>query len=376
MPDGRTVSFELADYQRELAHATRRFGLAHAAVSRTRTLMTEDHTYDPVVYRRFAAELGIAGLRVPERFGGSEAGFVEVGLASYELGRLCYSGPYLPTVVALELLIGAGDEAALADLAPALATGDQAATVAWAEHTGPIPDQEITTEAIQSDGNWRLRGRKRFVVNGDTADLVLVTARTAAGPSLFAVTGEPDGVTRRGRQALDQTRALADLEFNDAPARLVGTEGRAAGVIAGAFERACIALAAETIGVADAALEMTVEYLKQRRQFGRPIGSFQALKHRCADLVMSLELARCAVDYATRAIDTGADDVDAASAIALAEAADVAMRTTGECIQMHGGIGFTWEHDAHLYFKRARANAALFGTVAEHRERLLRTIGA
>ena len=375
MADSGTVGFELADYQRELAQAARRFGRAHAAVSRTRTLMTEERSYDPAVYRRFAAELGIAGLRVPERFGGSGAGFVEVGLVAYELGRLCYSGPYLATVIALELLIESGDQSALEDYAAPLAAGELTAAPAWAESAGPVTGREITTEATRTEDGWRLRGRKRFVVNGDTADLLLVTARTPTGTSLFALSADAPGLARRARSTLDQTRAMSDLELNDAPGRLIGTDGAATSVVAKAFDHACIALAAESIGVADAALDMTVEYLKQRRQFGRPIGSFQALKHRCADLVMSLELARCAVDYATRAVDMGADDVSAAAAIAVAEAADIAMRTTGECIQMHGGIGFTWEHDAHLYFKRARANAALFGTVADHRERMLQIIG-
>jgi alkylation response protein AidB-like acyl-CoA dehydrogenase len=202
-----------------------------------------------------------------------------------------------------------------------------------------------------------------------------VSAMSPAGPSLFAVDGQASHLTRVRRPTLDQTRAIADIDFADTPADLVGEAGAAARAIATAYDHACVALAAETIGVADVALELTVSYLKERRQFGRAIGSFQALKHRCADLVMAVELARCAVEYAARVADAGGDDLTAAAAIALSEAAIAAQRVTGECIQMHGGIGFTWEHDAHLFFKRARSNAALLGRVAEHRERLLASIG-
>lgn len=375
MPDTATVSFELEDYQRELAHATRRFVAARAPLSRTRQLMTAEPGFDPAVYRQLAAELGIVGLRTPERHGGAGAGFVEVGLAAYELGRVCYSGPYLATILALEVLAAAGDDVVIAEYAPALVSGDKTASVAWAESAGPIPGAQITCTAVRNDDGWLLRGRKQLVVNGDTADHLVVTARTDNGISLFVVPGSAPGVVRRRRSSLDQTRALTDIEFEGAAGRLVGTEGTAAAAISAAFDRGCVVLAAETIGIADAALELTVGYLKERRQFGRAIGSFQALKHRCADLVMAIELARCAVDYATRALDTEAEDITAASAIALAEAAEAATRTAGECIQMHGGIGFTWEHDAHLYFKRARGNAALLGTVADHRERLLQALG-
>jgi alkylation response protein AidB-like acyl-CoA dehydrogenase len=375
MAETAAVDFELADYQRDLVDATRQFLAARAPLARSRELMTSEPGYDTAVHRQLSTELGVVGLHVPEEYGGAGAGFVEVGLAMQETGRVLYPGPYLPTITALELLLQVSDAGALARFGPLLADGEATASVAWAEAASPGRVDQITVSASQSASGWTLRGTKRFVINGDIADIILVSAVTPAGPSLFAVIGQADGMARARRPTLDQTRALADLEFAGTPAVLVGEDGAAARPIAAAFDHACVALAAETIGVADVALDATVAYLKERRQFGRPIGSFQALKHRCADLVLAVELARCAVDYATRAIDAAGDDVTTAAAIALSETAIAAQRISGECIQMHGGIGFTWEHDAHLFFKRARSNAALLGSVTEHRERLLQSIG-
>ena len=378
MAEIAAVNFELADYQRDLVDATRQFLGARASLTQSRELMTAEPGFDTAVHRQLGSELGLLGLHVPEEHGGAGAGFTEVALALQETGRVLYPGPYLPTIIALELLIQAGDAEALARLGPPLADGSATASVAWAEAAGPGRVDQITVTASHADGSdlgWVLRGGKRFVINGDTADVLLVSALAPDGPSLFSVTGQASGLTRTRRPTLDQTRGLADVDFADTPAELIGAAGAAARPIGAAFERACAALAAETMGVTDATMELTLGYLKERRQFGRLIGSFQALKHRCADLVLAIELARCAADYAARAIDADNDDITAASAIALSEAALAAQRVAGECIQMHGGIGFTWEHDAHLFFKRARASAALLGSVADHRERLLQSIG-
>jgi alkylation response protein AidB-like acyl-CoA dehydrogenase len=375
MAETAAVDFELADYQRDLVQAARQFLAARAPLARSRALMTAEPGYDAAVHRQLSAELGVLGLHVPEAYDGAGAGFVEVALVMQETGRVLYPGPYLATITALELLLQAGDAGALARFGPLLASGEATAAVAWAEAPGPARLDQITVTASPAGEHWTLRGSKRFVVSGDTADVLLVSAMSPAGPSLFAVDGQASHLTRVRRPTLDQTRAIADIDFADTPADLVGEAGAAARAIATAYDHACVALAAETIGVADVALELTVSYLKERRQFGRAIGSFQALKHRCADLVMAVELARCAVEYAARVADAGGDDLTAAAAIALSEAAIAAQRVTGECIQMHGGIGFTWEHDAHLFFKRARSNAALLGRVAEHRERLLASIG-
>jgi alkylation response protein AidB-like acyl-CoA dehydrogenase len=375
MAEIAAVNFELADYQRDLVDATRQFLGARASLGQSRKLMTAEPGFDAAVHRQLGSELGLLGLHVPEEYGGAGAGFTEVALALQETGRVLYPGPYLPTIIALELLLQAGDAAALARLGPSLADGSATASVAWAEAAGPGRVDQITVTASQAGGGWVLRGGKRFVINGDTADVLLVSALAPEGPSLFSVTGQASGLTRTRRPTLDQTRSLADVSFADTPAELIGAAGAAERPIGAAFDRACAALAAETIGVTDATMELTLGYLKERRQFGRLIGSFQALKHRCADLVLAIELARCAADYTARAIDADNDDITTASAIALSEAALAAQRVAGECIQMHGGIGFTWEHDAHLFFKRARASAALLGSVAGHRERLLQSIG-
>jgi alkylation response protein AidB-like acyl-CoA dehydrogenase len=368
--------YVLSADQQAFADGLRRFMGQRSPVSAARALMTGPAGFDPECWRLLAGQLGLPGLRVPEHLGGSGQGFTELRIALTELGRELYTGPFLASaVLATEALLAAGDEDARADLLPGLAAGTAIGTLAVPDEPGGTGPGSVRTRAQAGPAGWALHGRKAVVLHGQAATVLLVAAQTAHGISLFAVDAAAPGVSRRPLAVLDQTRPLASIELGGAPARLIGAEGTAWPAIQAVLDRAAVAVAADSLGVAERALERTVEYARARQQFDRPIGSFQAIKHKCADMLMSVELARSAVYYAARAADTDPGELAVAASIAHIQASEAAALVTGESIQIHGGIGFTWEHDAHLYFKRARANAALLGHPAHFRERLLDAIG-
>jgi alkylation response protein AidB-like acyl-CoA dehydrogenase len=289
------------------------------------------------------------------------------------MGRALVCAPFLSTaVLAAHALLACDDEEARRELLPGLAEGATIATLAFAEDGGRWDAAGIEMTA---DERHRLDGVKSFVLDGHIASLVLVLAQAPGGLSLFAVDGDAPGLTRTLLPTMDQTRRLARLEFAATPARLVGREGAGAEILAHTLDVAAVALAAEQLGGAQRVLEMSVEYAKVRHQFGRPIGSFQAIKHKCADMLMEVESARSAVLYAATAADENPAELPVVASLAKAYVSDAYFHAAGETIQIHGGIGFTWEHDAHLYFKRAKASQLLFGDPAHHRERVARLIG-
>jgi alkylation response protein AidB-like acyl-CoA dehydrogenase len=258
------------------------------------------------------------------------------------------------------------------------------ATLAFTEEDGSWDPDAIRLAASNGAGGngagngasgWQLDGRKSFVLDGHTADLILVIAHAVGGLSLFAVPGDAPGLTRTAVPTLDQTRKLATLDFTGVPATLIGAAGAGSAVLSRTLDVAAIALAAEQLGGAQRALDMTVEYLKVRHQFGRPIGSFQALKHRCADLLLEVESLRSAVQYAAAAVAENSTEIPVVASLVKAYASDVYFHVAAENIQMHGGIGFTWEHDAHLYFKRAKSSELFLGDASYHREHLATRIG-
>jgi alkylation response protein AidB-like acyl-CoA dehydrogenase len=277
--------------------------------------------------------------------------------------------------MAANALLTSGDDAACADHLPAIAAGQTIATLALAEDTGRWDEDAVTLRAERAASGWTLDGHKSFVLDGGIAGLVLVPGRTWSGVSLFAVDGRADGLTRTPLDTLDQTRKLARLEFAGTPARLVGAEGGAWPGISRTLDLAAVALAAEQVGGAQRCLDMSVEYAKVRYQFGRPIGSFQVIKHRCADLLLEVESARAAAQYAAWAAAEGSPDVPVAASLAKATCSDAYFRAAADNIQIHGGIGFTWEHDAHLYFKRAKSSQLFLGDAAYHREHLAQRMG-
>ena len=360
----------------ELRASVRRFLADKAPLPRVRELMeTEDGT-DAAVWEQAGAQLGLQGLAIPEAYGGAGFTFAEQAIVLEEFGAALYGGPYLASaVLAATALLSSPDEGARTDLLPGVASGETIATLAFTEDDGSWDPASIRMSATKNGVGWKLEGHKSFVLDGHAAGLILVAAQTSAGLSLFAVDGTASGLTRASLPTLDQTRKLARLEFSDVQARLIGSPGDATAILERTLDVAAIALAAEQLGGAQRALDMAVEYGKIRHQFGRPIGSFQAIKHRCADLLLEVESLRSAVNYAAAAVAEGSAEIPVVAALVKAYASETYFHVAAENIQIHGGIGFTWEHDAHLYFKRAKSSELFLGDAAYHRERLASRIG-
>ena len=361
--------------QRELRDSVRRFLADRAPMSRVRELMETPDGTDRQVWQQAGAQLGLPGIAIPEAYGGAGFTFAEQAIVLEELGAALYGGPYLASaVLAATALLAASDEAARRELLPGIASGQTVATLAFTEDDGSWDPEAIRLAATRGEGSpdspWMLDGHKSFVLDGHTADLILVVAAAGPGLSLFAVDAGTAGLGRRMLPTLDQTRKLARLEFDAVPGRLIGGPGEAGVVLDHAMDVAAVALAAEQLGGAQRALDMAVEYAKIRYQFGRPIGSFQAIKHRCADQLLEVASLRSAVGYAAAAVDEDSPEVPALASLVKAYASETYFHVAAENIQIHGGIGFTWEHDAHLYFRRSRADRVLLGDATVHRERL------
>jgi alkylation response protein AidB-like acyl-CoA dehydrogenase len=363
--------------QVELRDSVRRFLADRAPLTRVRELMAAaDDSTDPQVWQAASRQLGLPGIAIPEEYGGAGFSFTEQAIILEEFGAALYTGPYLASaVLAANALLASSDESAKSDLLPAIASGDTIATLAFTEDDGSWEPDAIRLTASHDGAGWLLDGHKSYVLDGYSASLVLVVAQTDAGLSLFAVDGAADGLRRTPLAALDQTRKLARCEFAAVQGRLIGSAGDAGQVLAKVLDIGAIALAAEQLGGAQRALDLAVEYAKLRHQFGRPIGSFQAIKHRCADLLLEVESLRSAVIYAAAAVAEDSPEVPTVAALVKALASDTYFHVAAENIQIHGGIGFTWEHDAHLYFKRAKASELLLGDSNYHRERLATRIG-
>jgi alkylation response protein AidB-like acyl-CoA dehydrogenase len=368
--------------QRELRESVRRFLAERAPLPRVRELMDAPDAMDAGVWRQAADQLGLQGIAIAEEYGGAGFSFAEQAIVLEELGGALYTGPYLASaVLAATVLLASEDEGARRDLLPGIASGQVVATLAFTEDDGAWSGDSVRLASVKHGDGWRLDGHKSFVLDGHGADLLLVVAVTDAdssGPaalSLFAVDGAAAGLERRVLPTLDQTRRLARCEFTDVPARLIGSPGAGRGVLEHVLDVAAVALAAEQLGGAQRALDMAVGYAKVRQQFGRAIGSFQAIKHRCADLLLEVESLRSAVGYAAAAVAEGSGEVPVLASLVKAYASEVYSRVAAENIQIHGGIGFTWEHDAHLYLKRAKASELFLGDGSYHRERLAARIG-
>ncbi|HTW05306.1 MAG TPA: acyl-CoA dehydrogenase family protein [Streptosporangiaceae bacterium] len=325
-------------------------------------------TYDTGLWRLLAADLGAAGLLVAEASGGAGASFREAAVVAEEAGRAVAPVPFLGSaVVATTALLSAGDDELLAGLA----AGTTTAALAVPFESGPAapaPTARIGSSRPGESG-YRLSGTVRGVADALPADVLLVPA-DGVPYGLYAVPASEAGVTLEPVVSLDMTRQLADLTLDGAPGRRVASGDAARQAVAAGLAAGAAVLASEQLGVAERCLEMTVAYLKERRQFARPVGSFQALKHRVADVWVGVTQARAAARYAAACL--AEDDPDAPVAVALAKAAcsDVAVRAAQECLQLHGGIGFTWEHPTHLYLKRAKSSSIGFGTADRHRATL------
>ena len=319
---------------------------------------------------------------MPEEYGGQGLSLIELAIAMEEMGRVLLCAPFLATgVLAVSAILASGDDGAMAAYLPGIAAGQTIATLAYAEDAGLHGPQPAAASAVPAGADagpaagYRVSGRRRFVLDGASADLILLIAATNAGPSLFAISGDAPGLTRTALPTMDQTRKLADLELDSVPARLVGPAGGAPPALAAALAAGRVGLAAEQVGGAQAALASAVEYAGTRVQFGVPIGSFQAIKHRCADALVDVESARSVAYHAAWVAVYDPADLELTSAFAAAYCAEAYTRVAATNIQVHGGLGFTWEHSAHLYLKRAKGGELLFGSPRQHRRRLADQLG-
>jgi len=370
------MNFAFTEEQEELRKTVRAFLEAKSPESAVREQMETEAGYDQAVWSQAGEQLGLQGLAIPEEYGGSGYTYVELGIVLEEMGRALLCAPFFSTVVlAANTLIHSGDEAAKQAHLPGIAAGTTIATLAFTEPSGKWDESGITATATNSGGNWTISGTKMFVLDGHTADLVIVAARTGKGVSLFAVEGGAAGLTRTALSTMDQTRKQAKLEFANVAGTLIGTEGEGWTVLSRVLDLAAIGLAAEQVGGAQKVLEMAVEYAKVRVQFGRPIGSFQAIKHKCADMLLEVESAKSAAYYGMWCAAELNDELPSVASLAKAYCSEAYFHATAENIQIHGGIGFTWEHPAHLYFKRAKSSELLFGDPTYHRELLAQRIG-
>ena len=348
------MEFSFTDEQRMIAEMVQAFFAENATSERTRAAMTGNGTGDGVdraLWSAFCQELGLAGIAIPEEAGGVGQGLVELAIVAEAAGAQVAAFPMLGSLAQAAQAIAAGGSAAQREAwLPRLVSGEGIA--AW-----------VADESLRASADNRLTGGSRFVTHATAADMLVVTD----GRGAWIVPADAPGVAITAQTSMDQTRPLGHVRLDDAPGKPL-PDPRAA--LEAARRAGLVTLAAEALGGAQAALDRTVAYARERIQFGRPIGSFQAYKHRLADMMVEIEQARSAVYWAACAVDEASDEADLALHAAKSFAADTYFRCAGDMIQLHGGIGFTWEHDAHLFFKRARTILSMLGTGDWHRERI------
>lgn len=371
------MKFSFSSEQEEFRTSLRRFLGERSPTKEVRRLMETETGFEPAAWRKLNAELGLTAVRIPEAYGGQGFGFGELGIVLEEMGRALLCAPFFSTaVLATGAILNAGTEAEKQALLPSIASGDTIATLAWVEDPAHWDAAATKMTAKQSGKSFKLDGTKSYVIDGHTADLIVVLARAPgtsgdAGLSLFTVKGDAKGLERKNLKVMDPTRKLARLDFKGVEATLLGEAGGAAAPFARTMVEAAVCLANEMAGVAERLREDALEYAKMRVQFGRAIASFQSMKHKHADMLVDVELAKSAAYYAAAALDDGDDDIVAVASIAKAAASEAALQTGIHAIQIHGGIGFTWDNDTHLWFKRAKSSEVLLGDAHHHREKMM-----
>jgi len=366
------IQYAFTEEQEQFRSTLRRFLEDKSPPTEVRRLMATAEGYDPAVWRQLSEHLGLPGIHLPQEYGGAGFGMVELGIVTEELGRALLCAPFFSTaVLAANAIMNAATEEQKAALLPDLAAGAHLAALALTELDGNWDPDAIQFRASASGGGYVLDGTKSYVVDGHIANLLVVAARLAGDKvALFTTASDGGGITRELLQSMDPTRKLARIDFKSARAQLLGGEdGRAA--LGRTLDQAAVALANEMVGGAQKLLESAVSYAKMRVQFGRPIGSFQAIKHKLADMLVDVELAKSAAYYAAQAAAVEDPEWPALASMAKAAASDAYVRTAAETIQIHGGIGFTWDNDTHLWFKRAKSSEVFLGQPNYHRELLM-----
>jgi alkylation response protein AidB-like acyl-CoA dehydrogenase len=369
------MAFEFSAEHQALRASVRDFAKAASPEAEVRRVMALPDGYDHAVWARMAGELGLQGIAVPEKHGGAGAGAVEAAIVLEETGRFLLPGPLLSTLLATVAIGHGADDDAASVLLPGIADGRTIATLALAEAEGAWDSSSIRCAATPADDGWRLTGLKRFVPDAHVADVLVTAARTPDGVALFAVDPRDGGVAVDQLTAFDLTRRLCDVTLDAAAAAPLAGPRAGAQTVEEVLDLVRVLVAAEQVGTAQAALDMAVTYARDRVQFGRAIGSFQAIKHMCADMLLDVESARSAAYYAAWAATETSADLATAAPLAKAFCADTLLAAASLNMQVHGGICFTWEHPAHLYFRRAKAGAQLWGDSQANRELLVTRLG-
>jgi len=375
------MQFRFTEEQDQFRAVVQRFMGDKSPTTEVRRLMETDAGFDSAVWKQMADDLGLQSIGIPEAYGGSGFGPVEVGVVMEEMGRVLSCAPFFSScVLSAGAILNVGSEEDKAKHLPKIASGETIACLALTEPNGRWHFGGIETIAAEQSGAYQLNGTKSFVIDGQNADLVLVAARTqvsqgAESISLFAVDAKSEGLTCTALKTMDPTRKQARIDLNNVTAELIGTIGQAATGLTKTLDQAAIALANESAGGAQYLLDSAIEYTKMRMQFGRLIGSFQAIKHKCADMLLDVELAKSAAYGAAEAAAEGDDEWPALASLAKASTSDAFIGAAATCIQLHGGIGFTWDNDTHLWFKRAKSTEVLLGDPSHHRELFLQKSG-
>lgn len=376
MAEPIAVSYAPTEELDLIRSTARQFLTERLGMGKVRDLMMSDQGHDPVLWKEMA-DMGWVGLAVTVDHGGAGFGPVEMGVLLEEMGRMVTPGPFFASAVlatiAIQEVATAGQQS---ELLPSMASGEMIVSLALFERPRDWGLDSLATTATRTDDGWVIRGEKRSVLSGMSAGSYLVVASTGDGVGVFVVASDADGVAVTREPALDPTRRQATVLFEDvavgADARL--GEGDVTAALHRALSLAGIALSSEQVGGAQACMEMAVDYAKSRYQFGRPIGSYQAIKHRCANMLMKVEHARSVSYYAAR-VTHDPDELAVAAPLAISVASEAYTWVAGENIQVHGGVGFTWEHDAHICLKRAKSSSLLFGDPRHQRDLLGRAIG-
>ncbi len=376
------MDFGLSEEQELLQQSARDFLARECPPAFVRQVMGSADGFSRALHEKMTG-MGWTGLVVPAALGGQGLGMLDLVALAEEMGRAAVPGPFFSSSVLAALsLVYSGAAAHKKAWLPRLAAGEVIGTVAWVEESDRLDAPGISARCTKTRNGYRLNGTKMFVTDAQLADFVVTAFRSRgqgeSGVCVFLVPRDTAGVSVAPLQSVDQTRRPCAVSFRDvevpASARLCD-ETKGWRVLNRVLDAACVVLAADGLGGAQRALEMSVEYSKVRQQFGRPIGSFQALKHIAAEMVSEIEPARSLVWYAAYAVDRQARNASLAAAMAKARLSDVYSRTTNRAVQMHGGIGFTWEHDLHLWFKRAKWNETAWGDATFHRERIAQLAG-
>jgi alkylation response protein AidB-like acyl-CoA dehydrogenase len=372
------MDFDFTQEQVMLRDLSREFLGRESTPKTVRGLMDDPRGFSDATWQQMA-EMGLHGPTIPEEYGGQGLGMVDLALVLDEMGRACYPGPYFASsVLAAGAIQASGQAEQMARYLPDIAAGRTRATLGLLENALSWQASGVGLRAERSGDGYVLSGVKRFVPFGHVADLVLVVARTSAdgvdGTTVFAVAGDDSGISVARNVEMDRSNPTATLTFKDVRVSgdsVIGEVDRGWSIVSAVLDRAAVAAAAEMLGAARRCMDMSVEYAKVRQQFGQPIGMFQAIKHACAEMLLEVENSHGATYYAAWASDAGSSDAALAASAAKAYVGDASGKVCGSSIQVHGGIGFTWDYDLHLYFKRAKHFEPLYGDADYHRERAL-----